>query len=157
MAIKIAGEVASNGMRRLGHQLIVAQDILNKATAKDFSKAYKRAWIQMSTAIANERDTLGSVLELAKNKAVVGSYVGKMQKTIDAVGAGHTAALKVHMETLSKKLGVKPVKILWTEEEKKAAKIIPRPTAKVKEKGYRGYREFITKIPKEESAKYPLP
>ena len=155
MAIKIAGEVASNGTRRLGHQLLVALDILNKATAKDFSNVYKKAWIQMSAALTNERDTLGAVLELAKDKAAVGSYVGKMQKTIDAVSAAHTAALKVHMETLSKKLGVKPVKILWTEEEKKAAKMIPRPTAKVKEKGYRGYREFITKIPKEESDKYP--
>jgi hypothetical protein len=78
-----------------------------------------------------------------------------MQKTIDAVGDAHIAALKVHMETLAKKLGVKPVKIMLTDEEKKAAKMIPRPTAKVKEKGYRGYREFITKVPKEESDKFP--
>jgi hypothetical protein len=155
MAQKIAGEVVSNGTRRLGNQLAIALEILNKATAKDISTAYKKAWIQMSTALTNEKDTLGAILELAKDKAAVGSYVAKMQKTIDAVGAAHITALKVHMETLSKKLGVKPVKILWTEEEKKAAKMIPRSTAKVKEKGYRRYREFITKIPKEESDKYP--
>jgi uncharacterized protein YjgD (DUF1641 family) len=155
MAQKIAGEVATNGTRRLGHQLAIALEILNKATAKDFSKAYKKASIQISTALTNERETLGAVLELAKDKAKVGSYVGKMQKTIDAVGAAHMAALKAHMETLSGKFGVRPVKVLWTEEEKKASKMIPRPTSKVKEKGYRVYREFITQVPKEESDKYP--
>ena len=155
MAIKIAGEVASNGTRRLGHQLVVAMEILNKATAEDLGNAYKKAWNQVSTAVTNEKDTLGAVLELAKDKTEVGSYVAKMQKTIDAVGAAHMEALKAHMETVSKKLGVKPVKIERTELEKKAAKMIPKPTAKVKEKGYRGYREFITKIPKEESAKFP--
>jgi hypothetical protein len=155
MAQKIAGEVASNGTRRLGHQLAIALEILNKATAEDLSKAYKKAWIQVSTAVTNEKDTLGAVLELAKDNTAVGSYVAKMQKTVDAVGAAHMAALKAHMETLSKKLGVKPAKIQWTEQEKKAAKMIPKPTVKVKEKGYRGYREFITKVPKEESKKYP--
>jgi hypothetical protein len=109
----------------------------------------------VSTAVTNEKDTLGSVLELAKNKTAVGSYVAKMQKTIDAVGAAHMEALKAHMETVSKNLGVKPVKILWTELEKKAAKMIPKPTAKVKENGYRGYLEFIRKVPAEESKKYP--
>ncbi len=155
MAQKIAGEVASNGTRRLGHQLIVAMDMLNKATAEDLSKAYKKAWVQVSTAVTNEKDTLASVLELAKDKTTVGSYVAKMQKTIDAVGAAHIEALKAHMETISKKLGVKPVKIQWTDLEKKAAKMIPKPTAKVREKGYRGYREFISAVPKEESQKYP--
>jgi len=155
MAQKIAGEVASNGTRRLGHQLIVAMEILNKVTAEDLSQAYKKAWVQMSTAVTNEKDTLGTVLELAKDKSTVGSYVAKMQKTIDAVGAAHMEALNTHMETVAKKLGVKPVKIEWTELEKKAAKMIPKPTAKVKEKGYRGYREFISAVPKEESQKYP--
>jgi aminopeptidase YwaD len=155
MAVKIAGEVASNGTRRLGHQLVVAMETLNKATAEDLGKAYKKAWIQVSTAVTNEKDTLGAVLELATDKAEVGSYVAKMQKTIDAVGAAHTEALKAHMETVSKKLGVKPVKVEWTELEKKAAKMIPKPTAKVKEKGYRGYQEFIRNVSKEESKKYP--
>ncbi|MGD8536303.1 MAG: M28 family peptidase, partial [Candidatus Aminicenantes bacterium] len=155
MVMKIAGEVASNGTRRLGHQLVVALENLNKATAEDLGKAYKKAWVQVSTAVTNEKDTLGSVLELAKNKTAVGSYVAKMQKTIDAVGAAHMEALKAHMETVSKNLGVKPVKILWTELEKKAAKMIPKPTAKVKENGYRGYLEFIRKVPAEESKKYP--
>jgi hypothetical protein len=155
MAIKIAGEVASNGTRRLGHQLVVALEILNKATAEDLGKAYKKAWIQLKTAVDNEKNTLESVNELATDKAGVGNYVTQMQKTIDAVGSVHMVVLKIHMESVAKKLGVKAVKIQWTELEKKAAKMIPKPTAKVKENGYRGYREFIRKVPAEESKKYP--
>jgi hypothetical protein len=155
MAQKIAGEVASNGTRRLGHQFIVAMEFLNKATAEDISEAYKKAWVQVSTAVTNEKDTLNSVLELAKDKTSVGSYVAKMQKSIEAIGAAHMEALKTHMETVSKKLQVKPVKIQWIDLEKKAAKMIPKPTVKVKEKGYRGYREYINAVPKEESKKYP--
>ena len=78
-----------------------------------------------------------------------------MQKTIDVVGKAHIAALQAHMEIVAKKLGIKPVKILWTDLEKKASKIIPKPTAKIKMNGYGGYRTFITKVPKEERDKYP--
>ncbi len=42
-----------------------------------------------------------------------------------------------------------------TDLEKKAARIIPKPTAKVKMNGYREYRKFITQVPKEERAKLP--
>jgi len=155
MAIKIAGEVTSNGTRRLGHQLVVALEILNKATAEDLGKAYNKAWIHVKTAVDNEKSTLDSVNELAENKTAVGNYVTQMQKTIDAVGAAHMAVLNTHMESVAKKLEVKPVKVEWTELEKKAAKMIPKPTAKVKEKGYRGYMEFVRKVPKEENKKYP--
>ena len=155
MAIKIAGEVTSNGTRRLGHQLVVALEILNKATAEDLGKAYNKAWIHVKTAVDNEKSTLDSVNELAENKTAVGNYVTQMQKTIDAVGAAHMAVLNTHMESVAKKLEVNPVKVEWTELEKKAAKMIPKPTAKVKEKGYRGYMEFVRKVPKEENKKYP--
>jgi len=51
-------------------------------------------------------------------------------------------------------LNVKPVKIEWSELEKKTAKMVPKPTAKVKMNGYRGYSQFISKVPKEEADKY---
>jgi len=155
MAVKIAGEATSNGTRRIGHQLVVALEILNKATAETFASAYKKAWSQVETAAANEKNTLETVVELASDKAAVRSHVSKMQKSIDAVGSAHLAALKAHMESVAKKLGVRPVKIQWTELEKKAAKIVPKPTARVKANGYRGYSQFINKVPKEERDKYP--
>ena len=155
MAVKIAAEVTSNGTRRLGHQLMVGLELLNKATAETLAGAYKRAWIQVSTAVASEKDTLETVLELAESKPGVASHIKKMQESTDDAGAAQLAALRTHMETVARRLGVKPVRVQWTELEKKADKMVPKPTTKVKEKGYRGYSEFITNIPKEERDKYP--
>jgi hypothetical protein len=155
MAIKIAGETTSNGTRRLGHQFVVGLEHLNKATGKTLLESYKSARIQVEAAMANEKATLETILELADNKREVGRYLAKMKRTIDAVGKAHMDALKTHMEATAKKLGVKPVKIQLTELEKKAAKIVPRTTAKVKMNGYREYRKFITQVPKEERAKFP--
>jgi len=155
MAIKIAGETTSNGTRRLGHQFVVGLERLNKATAETLPESYKSARIQVEAAMANEKATLETILELADNKREVGGYLAKMKRTIDAVGKAHMDALKSHIEATAKKLGVKPVKIQLTELEKKAAKIVPRTTAKVKMDGYREYRKFITQVPKEERAKFP--
>ncbi len=155
MAMKIAAEMISNGTRRLGHQFVVGLEILNSAAVENLSESYKRARIQVETAMINEKDSLGSILELAEDKKAVGDYIVKMQKTIGTIGKSHLAALKTHMEAITKNLGIKPVKIQWTELEKKASKLIPKPTAKIKMNGYGGYRIFISKVPKEEKNKYP--
>jgi hypothetical protein len=78
-----------------------------------------------------------------------------MKKTIDMIGKAHLDALKIHMEAVARKLHIKPVKILRTDLEKKASRIVPKPTAKVKMNGYREYRKFITQVSKEEKAKFP--
>ncbi|MCK4758665.1 MAG: M28 family peptidase, partial [Candidatus Aminicenantes bacterium] len=155
MAVKIAGETASNGIRRIGHQLVIALETLNKATAKDLAGAYKKAWVKVAKAVDNEKNTLETVVELASDKTAVGSHVSKLQKSIDAVGSANHAALQAHMESVAKKLGVKSVKVQWTELEKKAAKMVPKPTEKVTAKGYRGYFGFIQKVSQEDRKKYP--
>ena len=155
MAMKIAGETTSNGTRRLGHQFVVGLEMLNSATTENLIESYKSALIYVEAAMDNEKETLKSILELAEDKKTVSNYIIKMQKTIDAIGKSHLSAIKTHMEFVAKKLGIKPVKILWTELEKKASKVIPKPTAKIKMNGYGGYRMFITKVPKEDRDKYP--
>lgn len=155
MAIKIAGETASNGTRRLGHQFMIGLELLNNATSESLAEAYRSARIQVETALANEKETLETILELAENEKDVGTYLDEMKKTVAAVGNAHLQALDLHMQVVAKKLGVMPVTVQWTEMEQKAAKIIPKPTAKIKEGGYGGYRELISQVPKEEAAKYP--
>ncbi len=154
MAKKIAGEITSNGMRRLGHQFVVGLEMLNEATQDTLADAYKNAWVQVKTALANEKHTLATVLELSEDPEDVGDYVEKMQKTIDSLGLAHLAALETHMEAVAQRLKRSPVKIQWTELEQQAAKIVPKPTDKVKLNGYRGYQEYITKVPKEERNKF---
>jgi hypothetical protein len=157
MAMRIAVETASNGTRRLGHQLQVALEELNSAKPESLSESYKAARGYIEAALMNERDTLDSILELTTDKAKVGAYIATMKRTVDAVAAAELAALKAHMETTASNLGTKPVTVVLSDLEKTAAKMTPRPTDKVRVNGYRGYAQFIEQVPKEERDKYPLP
>ena len=143
MAIKIAGETTSNGTRRLGHQLVVAMEKLNKTTSETFTDSYKMAKGYLEASLDNELATLASIKELAKDKKYVGDYVAKMQKSIQQIASSHLASLETHMKVVAKQLNTQPVKIKLTDEEKKAAKIIPRQTSKVTSNGYRGYTDFF--------------
>jgi hypothetical protein len=155
MAIRIAAETASNATRRLGHQFVVALEEINSATAESFADSYKSARALVEAALKNEKETLDSILELASDKAKLGAYILKMKKTIDAVAGAHLGALQAHMETAAAKLGTKPAVPVLSDLEKKAVKMIPRPTSKVRAEGYRGYAKLIEQVPKEEKAKFP--
>jgi aminopeptidase YwaD len=155
MAVKIAGEIASNATRRLGHYLVAGLETLNKAEAKTFEDFYRDARTFVEAGVLNEKDTLDSVLQLVSDKAGIGAYVEKLKKSVEAVGAANLAALQAHMEIAAKGLGVKPVALVPTEAEKKAAAVKPRPTAKVTTAGYQGYRDAITAVPADVRTKYP--
>ena len=155
-AVKIAGEVVSNATRRLGHQLVVSLETLNRATAESFEEEARFARDIFEAAVMNEKDTLGSVLELAPGDASLSGYLAKMAKAVDGVGAAGLTALDAHRAAVAQKLGVKPLPLVLTALEKKAAKTIPRPTAKVRRDGYQEYQKYITAVPATERAKYPV-
>jgi len=155
MAVKIASETASNATRRLGHELAVGLETLNAATKETFAQAYKTAVWKVEAAVSNEMDTLASVLELAPGQAGLASHVGQLRKSVDGVGAAQLATLQAHMSTLAARFGVKPVQIVLSDLEKRAARVVPRPTAKVTQDGYTEYRKFIDQVPREERNKYP--
>jgi aminopeptidase YwaD len=155
-AVKIAGEVVSNATRRLGHQLVVSLETLNRATAESFGADARLARDIFEAAVMNEKDTLGSVLELAPGDVSLSGHLAKMAKAVDGVGAAGLAALDAHRGAVARKLGAKLAPVVLTDLEKKAARIIPRPTAKVRQDGYREYQKFITAVPAAERAKYPV-
>jgi len=155
MAVKIAGEIASNATRRLGHYLVAGLETLNRAEAKTFEDAYRDARAFVEAGVLNEKDTLDSVLQLVADKAGTGAYVEKLKKSVDAVGAANLAVLQAHMEAAAKGLGAKPVALVPSEAEKKAAAIKPRPTAKITANGYQGYRDAIAAVPADVRTKYP--
>jgi aminopeptidase YwaD len=152
----LAGEIASNATRRLGHTLVVAMETLNKATAETFAEdsAYARGIIE--AAVMNEKETLASVLELAPGAAALTGQVAKLAKAVDGVGAAAIAALDAQRAGVALRLGVKALPSAASELEKRAAKIVPRPTAKVKEGGYREYQKLLTAVPVGERAKFPV-
>ena len=155
MAVKIAGEIASNAARRLGHYLVVGLEALNKAADKTLLDAFKDARGFVEGGMLNEKDTLDSVLQLAADKAGVGAYVAQMKKSVDAVGAAHLATLQAHMEAMAKKLGTTPVKIEMSDLDKKAMKIVPKTTAKVAAEGQQGYQKFLSAVTADQRAKFP--
>ena len=155
MAVRIASETASNAARRLGHQFVVGLEELNSAKVESLGESFKSARACVEAALVNERETLDSVLELATDRAKVGAHIAKMKKATEAVADAHLAALQAHMEMVAAGLGSKPVVPVLSDLEKKAAKMVPRPTSKVRAEGYRGYTKFIEQVPKEEKAKFP--
>jgi hypothetical protein len=91
---------------------------------------------------------------LASDKAGVGAYVAAMKKSVEALGAAHLATIQAHMDATAKRLGQKPVVIVLSDLEKKAAKIFPKATAKVKADGYGGTRKYVDAVPAEVKAKF---
>jgi aminopeptidase YwaD len=155
LAAKIAAETAGNAVRRLGHALTVGVEILNAADAGSLATAYASARGQVEAALVNEKETLASVIELASDKAGMAGSLARDKKAVEAVGSAELAALKAHMEAVARKMQTSPVKLKATDLEKKAAKIKPRPTAKVKENGYNGYVKLIEAVPADIKTKYP--
>ena len=155
MAIKLAGEIASNGTRRLGHQFVIGLERLNSATSEDFLDMYKWARAHVEASLINEVATLESVLELAADEGRVGDYVEEMQATVDQVGEAHLNALEIHMRAVASKLGVRPIELRMTDLERRADRMVPRQTALVKQDGYTGWRQYLQGVSQEDRQRYP--
>jgi aminopeptidase YwaD len=155
-AARIAAEIAANATRRLGHQLTVAVEVLNRAKPDSLAEDHRFARGILEAAVINEKETLQSVLELGPGAPGLSGQVAKLVKSVEAVGAAGLAVIDAHKTSVAAALGVKPVPLVLTDLDKRAAKIVPRPTPKVRQGGYREYQKLITAVPAAERAKYPV-
>ena len=155
MATKLAGEIAGNASGRMAHQFMMGLERLNHASADDLQDRYQWARAHVEAAAINERATLQSVLELATDAAAVAAYVQEMQETITRIEQSHLAALETHMGTVAGRLGVAPVRLQPTALERRAARLVPRPTARVTADGYGGWRAYLQEVPEEVRQRYP--
>ncbi|HSA97154.1 MAG TPA: M28 family peptidase, partial [Acidobacteriota bacterium] len=154
-AEKIAAETASNATRRLGHQLAAAEVAVDRAKPETLAEDIKFARGLLEAAVINEKETLATVLELAPSSRDLAARVAQLTKAVEGVGAASLAALDAHAAAVASGLGAKLGPVVLSDLEKKAAKIVPRPTAKVREGGYREYQKFLQAVPAEARAKYP--
>lgn len=143
MAIRIAGEIGSNAASRLAHQTVRGLEELNKATKENLAEAYELARIYVETATINETNTLETILQLAADKKKVGDYVASTKKSVEQIAKTELEVVERHMRVTAEALKTEPVKIELFALEKKASKMYPKPTEKVKANGYGGYREFL--------------
>ena len=136
-AVKIASEVAANSSKRMAIKMRHDLSQLNAATAENFAKLYRAAKFNQDAVMKNELATLATVQELAPASAALKSYISTLQEGVKSAWAANSKSIDAAMKVKASALGVAPVKaIVLSAEEKAAAKVFPRSTAKVKETGY---------------------
>lgn len=144
-ASAIANEVSTGASKRMA--LKAAEDLaqLSLATADNLAAAYKRAKFNQDALLLNEQATLESVMELAPNHPALKEQIATLQGLLKEKGLSNQKEIDAAMKAQATLLGVAPVKrIELTAEEKAAAKMFPRTTAKVKQTGY-GVLQTVTK------------
>ncbi|MBA4323230.1 MAG: hypothetical protein C0408_10475 [Odoribacter sp.] len=156
LALKIAGEVTGNASERIGKQLERAIDEICKAKKEDFENLYKKTKGFIEAAIINEKATLATTSELAVNFSTFNPYILKLTASIDATGEASIFAFDSYAEIKAKALGLAGISFKPGELETKAKTILPKMTALVTEKSYRGYAEKLTKLDPKVREKYPV-
>jgi aminopeptidase YwaD len=151
MAGRIAAEVFSNSIRRLGLQSSRAMDDLSRATADNLMTVYKKVRGYIDGTMINEVETIESSLELAPADAQLQASVAVQTAQIRKIAEASEVVIDQEMKKIAGKLGVTAVALKPTDTEKKAMAIIPVPTSKVKENGYGGYSKFIPELTREQS------
>jgi hypothetical protein len=154
MAGKIAGEVFANGSRRIGHQAARGLDELSKADTGNFARVYKKVRGYIGGTMMNEIETVESALELAPADAALKASITAQASAIRQVAQAHEAVIDQEMKRIAAKLGLPPVSLKPTEAEKKAAAMIPVPTAKVRAEGFGGYSQAMPKLTAEQNSAF---
>jgi hypothetical protein len=148
-AAKIASEVASNATKRMAIKMRHDLSLLNDATSDSLSGLYRSAKFNQDAMLNNELATLATVLELAPASVALKELVTSLQNGVKAVWMTNGKSIDAAMKLKASSLGVAPVKIILSAEEKSASKVYPQSTPKVKEFGYGVLRsvspELLTK------------
>ena len=135
-AAKIASEVASNATKRMAVKMRHDLSLLNDATSDSLSGLYRSAKFNQDAMLNNELATLATVLELAPASVALKDLVASLQNGVKAVWMTNGKSIDAAMKLKASSLGVAPVKIILSAEEKSASKVYPQSTPKVKEFGY---------------------
>lgn len=152
-ALAIANEVSANAGKRMS--LKAGEDAAELfGAAKDrLAAAYKKAKFDQDALWINEKATLESILELAPSSLLLKNHIASLETALREKSIGHHQEIDAAMKARAAVLQVAPIqRVELTEEEKKAAKIFPHATAKVKETGY----GVLRSLPKELLEKYRM-
>ncbi len=152
--MKIAAEILGNANHRMGHQLTISNHSLAEADTEFLASTYKKAVYDMTAKYINEKETLESILELTENKALVESIDSQIE-SLKHIWEMQVESIKAQMIARAQILKVDLVHLSKTKQEKKAEKIIPKPTNKIRENGYGGYKSLISGVSEEIKEKYP--
>jgi hypothetical protein len=154
-ACRIASEIVSNASARIGHQLARGLEEMSRAGAAAFPAVFKRARGYIEASARNERATLDSVAELAADKDGFARYLGELKASISGFETAHLRTIDQAMRRQTASLRLKPVDLRLSEAEKKAARLVPKPLAKIRANGFGGYQAAIQEARKAAGAPAP--
>lgn len=143
---RIAGEMYSEAIVRLGIQLNKASDMILKAGAENLQASYKRAMWNLEGFAAGEKSALERIRQITVNDEVL-LLTGKLIDLLDDEVGKQKAALRELMLARCRQLGLPPVVIKLDSDEKNALKIIPHKTHLAETMGYGGEKEYTGKLP----------
>ncbi|MCF0177030.1 MAG: M28 family peptidase [Bacteroidales bacterium] len=135
-AMAIASEVASNAGKRMSVRMADDLSNLAKGNSTNFESLYKKARFNQDATLNNEVATLHSVMELAPASAALKSYIDNLSASLKVKSTENGKEIDAAAKAFSSALGMAAIKgIQLTDIEKKASKIYPKTTSKVKESG----------------------
>jgi hypothetical protein len=156
MAGQIAAEIVSNASGRIGHQIARGVEEMKRATAETLPAVFKKVRAYVEAVGINERATLDSVGQLVTDKPGFTAYLDGQKAAVAEIERAGLKVIDNEMRLAVRLAGIPTVVLKPSDLEKKAAAIVPKPTAKVKEGGYQGYQALIQRAQSELSQK-PAP
>jgi len=156
MAVNIAGEIAGNATRRLGHQINVAMDIVSRSNAEDMTANYKKAVWLVEAHAENEKATLRSVNELASEDDKISPHIETLVESIENIKQAHLLALESQMRMKATEFGMSAPAIVLNELEKKADAMIPELDPETYKMGQGKLTEKISDLPDAAISSYPV-
>jgi aminopeptidase YwaD len=148
-AIDIAGEVYGNANRRLGYQVSKSFDEVNKAGADNLIAVLKRAIGNIRGLAAGEDMTLKSVAELAPSSARLKDLLEQQSRSIRDASESHISNLVKTAGYRADDFGMVKLAVVQSNEEKRAAGIVPSLLIDLRDLGYEGYNQKTEKLSQE--------
>jgi aminopeptidase YwaD len=155
-AIDIAGEVYGNANRRLGYQVSKSFDEVNKTGADKLLSALKRGTGNIRGVALGEELSLRSVLKLAPASIRLRDLLDQQAKSIRDAAEAQILALIKTAEYRADDFGMARLVVVQTNEEKRAAGIIPNLVTDPRDLGFEGYDEKLKKLSDEIKEKYKI-
>ncbi len=155
-AIDIAGEVYGNATRRLGYQVSKSFDEVNKTGADKLLAVMKRAIANIRGVSLGEEMTLKSVLELAPASARLKDLLEQQSKSLKDVSEAQISNLIKTAGYRADDFGMDKLNVAPTNEERRAAGIVPVLIIDLRDLGYKGYNQKLDNLSKEVKDKYKV-
>jgi hypothetical protein len=98
----------------------------------------------VEAAAINERATLDSVRQLASDKAAFGAYLAEQKAAVAGIEQGALKSLDGAARLTAGLLAATLPAAKPTDLERRAAAVVPRPTAKIRDGGYQGWQAALS-------------